>query len=97
MTKWVQYWLLVFRCLVEILGMSICSCIEFGVLVAVEGLEKARLALKDLKFEAKQGIVRTIVDRVVGKENQLQVYGYIPVTNINVFTSYRYRRSSKRR
>jgi len=59
--------------------------------------EKASLALHDLKFEAKKAIVRSIIDRVVGTREKLQVYGYIPIeSNINVFTEYRNRRSAER-
>jgi site-specific DNA recombinase len=33
-----------------------------------------------LKFEAKQAIVRNVLDRVVGTPRELQISGYIPVT-----------------
>jgi len=47
--------------------------------------------LQNLKFEAKQAIVRNIIDRVVGTKTELQVYGFIPITtNINVFTINRH-------
>lgn len=48
---------------------------------------KAQEVLKNLKFEAKQGIVRNIVEKVIGTRSELQVYGYIPIiSNINVFS-----------
>ncbi len=60
--------------------------------------EKASQWLCDLKFEEKKAIVRSLIDRVVGTKESLQIYGYIPVTsNINVFTEYRHRRPTKRR
>ncbi len=56
--------------------------------------EKASEFLKDLNFNAKKAIINNIVDKVVGTRENLQVYGYIPVTSsdINVFTEYRNRR-----
>jgi site-specific DNA recombinase len=57
---------------------------------------KAIEHLNDLKFPQKQAIVRNIVDKIVGTQKELTVYGYIPVTNINVITSHRNRRSTKR-
>jgi len=51
----------------------------------------ARLALTDLNFEAKQGIVKALVEKIVGTRSNLQVYGYIPVNkDINVFTISRH-------
>lgn len=57
--------------------------------------QKAADALRDLNFSAKQGIVRSVVNKVVGTKKELHVSGYIPVTNINVFTLHRYRGSSE--
>lgn len=57
----------------------------------------AKLALSNLNFEARQGIVRTLVEKIIGTRSELQVYGYIPVTqDINVFTVDRHRRTSER-
>ena len=42
---------------------------------------KAAGTLLDLNFEAKRAIVMNIVDRVIGTQKELQVYGFIPVTN----------------
>jgi site-specific DNA recombinase len=42
---------------------------------------KSARALLDLNFEAKRAIVMNIVDRVIGTQKELQVYGFIPVTN----------------
>ncbi len=47
------------------------------------------VSLNDLKFEAKKVIVRSVIDKMVGTKEGLQVYGYIPITNINVFTNNR--------
>jgi site-specific DNA recombinase len=41
----------------------------------------------NLSFNAKKGIIMNIIDKVVGTREQLQVYGFIPITSdINVFT-----------
>lgn len=54
--------------------------------------DKASLALIDLNFNAKKAIINNVIDKVVGTRENLQVYGYIPLTsNINVFTKYRNR------
>lgn len=54
-------------------------------------VSKARSTFMNLNFEAKQGIVRVLVEKIVGTKEKLQVYGYIPVTsNINVFTINRH-------
>ena len=47
--------------------------------------QKAQQMLRDLKFQPKQAIVRNVVDRVIGSRTELQVYGFIPIENINVF------------
>ncbi len=58
--------------------------------------EKASQALKDLSFETKKSIVRSIIDKVVVTQSELQVYGYIPVKSyINVFTIHRNCRVTK--
>ena len=43
--------------------------------------ETATRALQDLNFNAKRAIVTSVIERVIGTQQQLQVYGYIPVTN----------------
>lgn len=53
-------------------------------------------ALQNLNFETKRAIARQIVEKVVGTKQQLQVYGFIPVTNVNVFTIHRYRQDTPR-
>lgn len=59
---------------------------------------KSARALLDLNFEAKRAIVMNIVDRVIGTQKELQVYGFIPVTNyVGYKTSNRYRRAAQRR
>ncbi len=59
--------------------------------------QKAAKQLYNLKFNEKKAIVRNVIDKVVGKVGELQVYGYIPVTsNINVCTEDRNRWFTKR-
>jgi len=59
--------------------------------------DKAKKALKNLNFSTKKAIINNVIEKVVGTREELQVYGYIPVTsNINVFTINRNRRSTKR-
>jgi len=59
--------------------------------------EKAFLGLKSLSFGAKRAIVMNIVEKIVGTENRLQVYGYIPLTtnHVEFITSDRNCRSAK--
>ncbi|MDP2927157.1 MAG: recombinase family protein, partial [bacterium] len=45
--------------------------------------EKAVKALQNLNFEARKVIIRNTVDKIMGSPNGLQVYGYIPIENIN--------------
>ena len=59
--------------------------------------EIASTALRNLNFRTKKEIVMCVIDKVVGTKAELTVSGFIPITNINVFTSYRHRRSPKRR
>jgi site-specific DNA recombinase len=40
--------------------------------------------LADLSFVERQGIVRSVIDKVVGNQEKLVVSGYIPIENINV-------------
>lgn len=42
---------------------------------------KAAIALKDLSFEAKRAIVISTVDKVIGTQEGLRVFGFVPVTN----------------
>ena len=52
--------------------------------------QKASQEIYNLNFSEKKAIVRSIIDKVVGVREELQVYGYIPLElNINVCTSYR--------
>jgi hypothetical protein len=58
----------------------------------------SREKLADLNFAAKRAIVLKIVDKVVGDQNQLQIYGHIQVTSdVNVFTSDRHGREKPAR
>jgi len=59
-------------------------------------VQKVSQEIDNLNFKAKKAIIRSIIDRVVGTREQLQFYGYIPVTDINVFTEHRNCRFAKR-
>jgi site-specific DNA recombinase len=57
----------------------------------------AKVTLANLSFEAKQGIIKALVDKIVGTRLELQINGYIPITqNINDCTLNRHCRTSKR-
>ena len=46
-----------------------------------------------LDFEGKREIILTVIDKVVGTVDKLQVNGFIPITkekNVELFTNYRY-------
>ena len=58
---------------------------------------KATRALEDLNFQTKRAIVMDTVDRVVASQGELQVSGYIPVTNYVEFkTNDRHRGTPER-
>lgn len=48
--------------------------------------KQASDALTNLNFQAKRGIIMNLLEKVVGTKENLQIYGFIPVTNINDFT-----------
>jgi site-specific DNA recombinase len=52
--------------------------------------------MKDLSFTLKREIVMNVIEKVVGTKEKLQVYGYIPITNVGSFTSDRNRWFTKR-
>src|SRR5262249_31671154 len=53
--------------------------------------EKATVALQNLKFEAKRAIVVSIVDRIVGTQKKLQIYGHLPIkSHVEVCSSNRH-------
>ncbi|MCX6719020.1 MAG: hypothetical protein NTZ38_01445, partial [Candidatus Taylorbacteria bacterium] len=60
--------------------------------------DKALIALQNLDFNAKRAIVINVIDKVIGTRDQLQVYGFIPITqnHVELFTSHRNSRSPKR-
>ncbi len=45
--------------------------------------EKAAKALQNLNFEAKRGIIMRIIEKAIGVQSELKVYGYIPIENTN--------------
>src|SRR3989344_7325198 len=58
---------------------------------------RAREKLHDLNFEAKRAIVVNTIEKIVGTQQQLQVYGYIPVINhVEFKTSHRHSRATER-
>jgi hypothetical protein len=66
--------------------------------VAVFAREASKV-LQNLNFTAKKTIVTSVVERVAGTRDKLQVYGFIPVTtetNVNVFTNDRHRQDTPR-
>ena len=44
---------------------------------------RAEETLQNLNFEARRAIVMNVVEKIIGSQQELQVYGYIPVANIN--------------
>ena len=57
--------------------------------------KEAIKVLNNLSYELKRDIILNVVEKIVGTKEKLQVYGYIPITNINVFTSNRHCWSAK--
>ncbi len=51
---------------------------------------KAIEGLRNLNFITKKAIVGNIIKKVICIKNELKVFGYIPIENVNVFTSDRY-------
>lgn len=53
--------------------------------------------LSDLNFESKRAIVMSVVDKIVGSQESLHVYGHIPLKNhVKYETNDRYRWAPKR-
>ncbi|MCL6096065.1 MAG: recombinase family protein [Patescibacteria group bacterium] len=42
-------------------------------------VEQAKKYLPNLGFETKQAIVRKLVDKIVAKQNEMTIYGYLPI------------------
>jgi len=60
--------------------------------------EAARIMLGDLSFLKKRAIVVSAIEKVIGTQQQLQVYGHLTISNhVEHFTDYRHRRSAQRR
>jgi len=60
----------------------------------------AAATLYGLNFVTKKAIIGNVVERVVGTREQLQIYGFIPVTpetNVNVCSNDRHRWPPERR
>lgn len=59
--------------------------------------EKAKVALKNLTFQAKRAIVLNTIEKIIGTKHHLQVFGYIPITqNVELHTNDRYRQGATR-
>ncbi|MGC9603611.1 MAG: recombinase zinc beta ribbon domain-containing protein, partial [Minisyncoccia bacterium] len=75
-------------------GATLPQLNEIGIFA-----KKAVKGLQNLNFGARQAIVRNVIEKVVGTQKELQVYGFIPVeiNNNGSFCSiHRYRGTSKR-
>ncbi len=54
--------------------------------------------LKDLSFQQKRAIVENIIDKIVGNQEKIQIYGHIPINpNVAFCSSYRNCGVTKRR
>lgn len=51
---------------------------------------RAACALQNLNFAARQKIVRSVIDRVVGTQKELQVFGYIPLNHVELCSNDRH-------
>jgi len=38
---------------------------------------------KNLSFESKRAIIRNVVEKIIGTQKELLIYGYIPINNLN--------------
>ncbi|MFA6135759.1 MAG: recombinase family protein [Candidatus Paceibacterota bacterium] len=54
-----------------------------GVDKIEEFSKRAVKELQFLNFSEKQAIVRSVIDKVIGTQNELEVFGYIPITDTN--------------
>lgn len=53
-----------------------------------EFCQKAKEMLKYLNFEAKQKIIREVVEKVIGNQQELLVEGYLPVGDNNNYVAF---------
>lgn len=63
-----------------------------------EFAKEAGEALQNLNFDQKQAIVRDVVEKIIGTQQELQIKGRIAINNLNYVglqTIYRHRRASK--
>lgn len=59
--------------------------------------KEATTKLKNLNFEVKRRIVVSVVDKIIGNQQKLQVYGYIPINqNVSFCSKHRHCRVAKR-
>jgi site-specific DNA recombinase len=49
---------------------------------------KAREAMANLSFSVKKGIMMNIIEKIISGNNQLQICGYIPITNENTNVAF---------
>ena len=52
--------------------------------------------LEDLDFHAKRGIILKVVEKVVATNQKLQIYGFIPITNVELCSNDRYSQGTSR-
>ncbi|MEK7583401.1 MAG: recombinase family protein [Patescibacteria group bacterium] len=53
--------------------------------------KKASATLHALNFETKQAILMNVLDKVIGSQERLEVYGHLPVSSSHVVFSAKYR------
>ena len=59
--------------------------------------DEAVARLINLNFETKRAIVLNTIEKIVGSQQKLQVYGYIPISHVGYKTSDRNRGNAERR
>ncbi|MHB1330735.1 MAG: hypothetical protein ACYCY6_02090 [Minisyncoccota bacterium] len=57
--------------------------------------KEASKVIHNLSFELKRDIVLNTIDKVVGDQKKLQVYGYIPLSHVIFSSKYRHCGSAK--
>ncbi len=75
----------------QIVSMGMPSKKEVEIFAKV-----ASRKLRNLNFELKREIVLSTVEKVVGNQEKLQVYGYIPINHVLFSSEYRHCRAAER-
>lgn len=55
--------------------------------------KEASALLEDLNFSHKKAIVGSTIDKIIGTQEKLLVYGHLSLTNVSFFPFHRHRRS----